>query len=1010
MKLFEDGTKAFFNKRQEQNGVVVLVQPIDIMTEPSSCRIELSVGMKACCTILRRLWFIDPFLSRESAGRVEAETDESSFLEAFYLSACTEFDEAYVKKLTAWNNGQYISNTSWSAVLDKVGARDDALWDDASWMMSTRYSLVDPVLTYRSPEDRSHVTSPWRELLYNLYRPLLSDFCQRVKGHPETENFEKFEPYNANACRLYQVFMESKRGTWDYDTIIYPIWFNPQASVTLRIGENRYYWDKAANCAWGFWLWIPKAKEVIIDVEIPGDVCAGEYAAIFILGHCGKVTQEQAVNVKNSAVSAPVVDHVARAIFSRAGDAVKYCDFNRNYLFFVKNRELNDELAHLDNQGTGGPHPYGPLPPGNYIRILVLEPESSGVNLRTLLRVVNLDDSPAYEAMSHTWDDTQNSTMLRVRDHTVSIPKNLEDALVRIRHPYRRRYLWVDAVSINQDDIAERGQQASMMRSIYSKATRVLVWLGKDESNQAEAAFGNVCNIVRCWRPQKDDSRFSIYNHNFHPTSARENWTTMTEEKGRRALQVMFETENFTRINVSQELVLGETAIFIWGGFQISWRLIGICAAWIISRGWPFLSEEALTAAYNAFAIYALPLAKKTDLSSFPRLELPWVLTATKEICGSIDARDELYAVLGLPSTKNNSDGKFLIPLDHYDKTMRHIYLEATRKMLVIEGHLRLLSAVQHGLEINDTSYPSWLPRYDGAFLAEPLALREEHGYYANAGELFVPCKDSFGLDGESLILSGLKCAVVSEVTRVFTKGNVSSDLPKKDSDAMTTIRAYLNDRGDIRASWFTIFGCDDPEMQEKLFPEVAMASAVGLPGKYRHGHHGSRGSPIRERALIDDVVEFFLLWRDRRAWDVDALKHKNFAPFWEEVQKSKDPNAMERALCSIKTFIGRRIFHCEDGRLGLGPAAMRPNDVVTILFGSIVPYVLRPLDDAGQRWTLVGECLVPTLMQGEAVEAAGLPGKGGLQECDGSALPPDEDPKFHREVGKNGIVRFEIR
>jgi hypothetical protein len=44
------------------------------------------------------------------------------------------------------------------------------------------------------------------------------------------------------------------------------------------------------------------------------------------------------------------------------------------------------------------------------------------------------------------------------------------------------RVLWVDAVCINQNDFQERNHQVMQMGQIYSKAERVVVWLG--ESNE----------------------------------------------------------------------------------------------------------------------------------------------------------------------------------------------------------------------------------------------------------------------------------------------------------------------------------------------------------------------------------------------------------------------------------------------------------------------------------------------------------------------------------------------
>jgi hypothetical protein len=47
--------------------------------------------------------------------------------------------------------------------------------------------------------------------------------------------------------------------------------------------------------------------------------------------------------------------------------------------------------------------------------------------------------------------------------------------------------LWVDAICINQGNNEERAQQVQLMAKIYSRATRVLVWLGETAANSDEA-------------------------------------------------------------------------------------------------------------------------------------------------------------------------------------------------------------------------------------------------------------------------------------------------------------------------------------------------------------------------------------------------------------------------------------------------------------------------------------------------------------------------------------------
>jgi hypothetical protein len=109
---------------------------------------------------------------------------------------------------------------------------------------------------------------------------------------------------------------------------------------------------------------------------------------------------------------------------------------------------------------------------------------------------VPLQSRTHYSALSYTWGEKEYTNVIKVGGQNFPVRKNLHDALSQIAESrmvadshlsswLRHRYLWVDAVCINQgtDPVAEaeKSHQVRMMRQIYEKATRVLVWLGKAE-------------------------------------------------------------------------------------------------------------------------------------------------------------------------------------------------------------------------------------------------------------------------------------------------------------------------------------------------------------------------------------------------------------------------------------------------------------------------------------------------------------------------------------------------
>jgi Heterokaryon incompatibility protein (HET) len=70
---------------------------------------------------------------------------------------------------------------------------------------------------------------------------------------------------------------------------------------------------------------------------------------------------------------------------------------------------------------------------------------------------------------------------------SMRVSQTLADTLQRLRYQEwrrpkhtRARKLWVYLFCINQEDLNEPGQQLSIIRDVYARASKVLVWLGED--------------------------------------------------------------------------------------------------------------------------------------------------------------------------------------------------------------------------------------------------------------------------------------------------------------------------------------------------------------------------------------------------------------------------------------------------------------------------------------------------------------------------------------------------
>lgn len=65
----------------------------------------------------------------------------------------------------------------------------------------------------------------------------------------------------------------------------------------------------------------------------------------------------------------------------------------------------------------------------------------------------------------------------------IRITKNCEAAIRRLRLSDEKRWMWIDAICIDQSSETERSSQVRMMSKIYMAARRVVVYTGEGTTN-----------------------------------------------------------------------------------------------------------------------------------------------------------------------------------------------------------------------------------------------------------------------------------------------------------------------------------------------------------------------------------------------------------------------------------------------------------------------------------------------------------------------------------------------
>ncbi|KAF2185843.1 hypothetical protein K469DRAFT_518658, partial [Zopfia rhizophila CBS 207.26] len=64
-----------------------------------------------------------------------------------------------------------------------------------------------------------------------------------------------------------------------------------------------------------------------------------------------------------------------------------------------------------------------------------------------------------------------------------------------------------------------------------------------------------------------------------------------------------------------------------------------------------------------------------------------------------------------------------------------------------------------------------------------------------------------------------------------------------------------------------------------------------------------------------------------------------------------------------------RCFFTTEKGFMGVGPSVAREGDLICVLFGGEVPYILRSIENG--HYKMIGQCYTHGIMDGEVIRGA---------------------------------------
>jgi len=417
---------------------------------------------------------------------------------------------------------------------------------------------------------------------------------------------------------------------------------------------------------------------------------------------------------------------------------------------------------------------YTRLPSTTCIRLVEFVPSPAG-EVAISLSAVELDNAPSFNALSYTWGDPQcpyidpgpgapreesylqatrtircDGARFPVRPNLFYVLQRLRTAGTDVPH---QRFIWIDAICIDQSSVSERSSQVRLMAHIYESAECVIAWTGPadDTSVDAISAISRLARAITL--PQSVDQvhalrkRFAgVTEADFFDVSAYETKLGirhMTKRDWLALLSFLYRPY-FGRVWVVQEITLARHIVLLCGHLRLAWSdfaaavfcLFGL-PQWVvllnreILRTWIAPGSPEYATFYrlrdgdpreSTFPFAAMSLVRarvylRADLpegAKTPKTFGLRALLSQHRSTAATDPRDKVFALLSFADASKPplTDPEAHAAAADYNLPVEAVYIRLARLQIRSFGDLRILEHREAGHMRALQGLPSWVPDY----------------------------------------------------------------------------------------------------------------------------------------------------------------------------------------------------------------------------------------------------------------------------------------------------------
>ncbi|KAI0551346.1 heterokaryon incompatibility protein-domain-containing protein [Xylaria curta] len=672
------------------------------------------------------------------------------------------------------------------------------------------------------------------------------------------------------------------------------------------------------------------------------------------------------------------------------------------------------------------------------IRLLVIQPGGLGDPLKCSFHYTYLirDGSPhcPFDSLSYCWGNSSDIAHILLDpdyDGDVSqswngrefpVGRNVETALRGLRSKTKPLRIWVDAVCINQNHLDERSGQVKIMRLIYSQATTVHIWLGEGDLlvETAVCVVHNLYNYMYGDCPGGDGCQCTAVGISRHGVDARdpENRRLQRANTSNQTLVDMFWAATkasfspqlnqicegwyngellammsvlyrhpwFTRVWVLQEAIFAQKAFIRWSAEAIPWsEIIKVSELLCQHRGVaPHLKwggslapvwSQLLTSVRTQSVLNEQPGGSKLS-SPMPKSQSIGILDI---FIGALsmkatDPRDKLFALLSFfPFADSRIDMESqprelrLLIEPNYAKNITVVLADFTKWWIVTHRSLAILSYIhanparawrrmaRDSTSIVNSRLPTWVIGTEGRNWWARATLESQFSFRATGTtnpSIRLDYDDNGSLYDNAqplkLRVKGLYIASISRIGHYPVEflspflGKEAAQTGERDGTIGAVFDRILDPYG-----WTSFWSLQENPVE---FPKHKI-DLDGSRSRY-HAHLITHWQYSDRRNILAMTP---------------SSDNGDGGTGWKLRETDKLP------VCLDPCF-----FFSHNGYHGLCPWTAREGDIVVLLDGGNVPYLLRPVGKKTienekeaqiEEFELVGECFVQGIMYGEFFE-----------------------------------------